>query len=98
MEKILRNLIRISQQLAQLPEQPTRIQDIRALTGLTSHDIGTCLSLGGWHQEQVWTRRVDWSRTLEFWWCPPGTAAPRNPRGRPRIYATWSQLLALLPP
>lgn len=98
MEKILRNLVRISQQLAQLPEQPTRIQDIHVLTGLTSHEIGTGLSLAGWHPEQVWTRRADWSRILEFWWCPPGSAAPRTPRGRPRIYATCGQLLALLPP
>ena len=81
---------------ASLPELPTPLPTLKSTTGMTAQALRLHLSLAGWHQEYVWSRCADGSRSLTCWWCPPGTQAPRPPRGRPRIYATLDEVFAAL--
>jgi hypothetical protein len=90
-------LISSAERIAQLPTTPATTTVLKAQTGLTAHALRVHLSLAGWHRELVWSREGQGRRVLTSWWCPPGTRAPRLPRGRPRLYLSYSEAMALLP-
>lgn len=90
------NLIERAAQIADLPTAPQTTEVLKLHTGLTAQALRVQLELAGWHRELVWSRSPDWRRVLTPWWCPPGTHAPRTPRGRPRVYLTYAEAMALI--
>jgi len=88
-------LIASAERIASLPPRPTTAAALaRALAPMTKEEIAVALDMAGWRRESVWSRASDDRRKLTIWYSPPGGAAPRTPRGRPRIYATFQQSIA----
>lgn len=91
-------LLRRAEVVAQLPRTPCAATDLARQTGLTPRALTPHLLIAGWHRERVWGRRSDGRRRLTVWWLPPGTQAPRTPRGRPRSALSLPEALRVFNP
>lgn len=92
-------LIHYAERIATLHTEPASAADLaRVLAPIPPQQIAEHLALAGWKRELVWSRAPDGRRLCRVWWSPPGTLAPRTPRGRPRQYLTLTETLALFSP
>lgn len=58
--------------------------DLHRASGVCLKHMPVTFGLLGWRRERFWTRK-DGRRVLRVHYSPPGTRAPRRPRGRPPI-------------